>query len=113
MNAPCRPPVAESDEARDLTPSQDSANRASVSIHYPNVDTYEMEVRCELMELRDRSAVALNRCCAEAVPTLLEANRLAGLLALSNQSAARLTMAMLAIRSLMQAANCLQRVHRL
>lgn len=89
------------------------AHRASVSIHYPNIDTYEMEVRCELMELRDRSAVALNRCCKEAEPTLLEANRLASLLALSSQTPARLTMATLAIRSLIQAATLLQRARKL
>ena len=90
-----------------------AAYRASVSVHFPNIDTYELEVRCELMELRDRAALALNRCCDEAAPSLIEANRLASLLALSVQTPACLTMAALAIRGLIQSATLLQRAKKL
>lgn len=90
-------------------PALDAAYRASVSIHFPNSDPLSLSLRVELMALRDRTALALRRCCPDAEPSLREALRLATVNALSNNDARTLGFTRVAIDNLIFAAQMLQR----
>ena len=93
----------------ELQPDPEAAYRASVSMHYPNSDDLTMAVRVKLMALRDRAALALNRCCPEAAPTLAEASRIATLAALSTAPTRSLACVAVAVESLIFSAQMLQR----
>lgn len=90
-------------------PKLDQAYRAQISIHHPNSDELAMQIRVDLMALRDRASMALNRCCEEAAPALAEAARLAGVAALSNQPTRTLAFVRGAVDSLIFAATMLER----
>ncbi len=91
-------------------PDLDAAYRATVSVHYPNSDALALSLRSELMALRDRTSAALRRCCPEAEPTLIEANRLASLSALADVPTRTLAFTKVAVESLLFGAQMLQRV---
>lgn len=95
---------------RPAQPSPTEASyRASATVHYPNSDELTMAVRVKLMAQRDRAGAAIGRCCPEAVNTLVEANRLAALAALSCAPTRTLAFTLSAVDSLIFAAQQLQR----
>jgi len=92
-------------------PALAAAYRAAISVHFPNLDAFTMSLRVEIMGIRDRATLALNRCCPEAEPILGETARLATLAALANISARRLAYTRAALESMMNAAQMMQRAH--
>ncbi len=116
MNAAASPRRVERTSAASASPAndvglsaQEAGYRATASVHYPNMDELTMTVRVNLMAQRDRASAALNRCCPEAANTLVEANRLASLAALSTAPTRTLAFTLSAVESLIFAAQQLQR----
>jgi hypothetical protein len=96
--------------ANDPEPNPlEAAYRAAASIHFPNMDAFTMVTRVRLMAQRDRAGAALSRCCPEAINTLVEANRLAALAALSGAPTRTLAFVSSAVDSLIFAAEQLHR----
>lgn len=104
MNAPANI-FAIPDAVSDL----ERGYRASVSIHFPNVDPFTMQCRVELMALRDKSAAALRVCCDDAYPILSHVSRLSTLYALADRPASALLRVESACSVMIEAARMIER----
>ena len=88
---------------------QDRAYRASVSIHYPNIDDVEMATRVDIMAMRDQAYAAQRKCCDDALPILAECHRTGSLAALSGRDTRRLVQVRMAMWMMIEAARCMER----
>lgn len=86
--------------------------RASISIHYPNLDPFTMSTRVKLMAWRDRLSAALRVCSDDSYRTLTEALRLASNYALSASDVRTLMRIDAAIFAMFEAAKMIERASR-
>ena len=101
----------------DLAPDDGESNierayRASVSIHFPNIDDFEMSTRVDIMALRDAASAGRRVCSPEAEPVLREVARIGMLASLSGLPNSRLIHIRFALHLLTMAARSLERGSR-
>ncbi len=87
----------------------DRGYRASITVHYPNVDPMTLAVRVELLRQRDQMAAARRVCCDESYPALSEGLRLATSYALDSSPLRTLLFVHYAIDGLLGAARMIER----